>query len=382
MALSLGVSLVAAEIGLRVGLPDLGSDLFVAPDRSESPFLYNDRIGYELKPLARVKTVDDQGKPVWEQVTRDGFRGPERTLPKPRGIYRILVVGDSVAQGFGVSYNHSWPKFLEDSLNRRAAGGDARRRYEVINAGIGGYVSWQTLVRLEDRGLKYEPELVLVLVGWNDLVYSSRPRWKPGLGLSDIEEAYVGKPEEPQTELWATVRMPLYRYSYAARLVRQARNFVWNRNRIQALIEAHGHDSGLAFNERALDLYLQNLERIRRVARAAGARTGVVIWPTILTPNLLDDLDVHWRLLNTYANFPLSTRELWVWYTRYVNAQREFAARHGDVILIDAAGAFLDKKKSERLGLFPDLAHLTVAGNRLLAQAVEEALVQGSAVSR
>lgn len=363
VAASLVLSLTAGEIGLRIWLPNLAADLFEGPAGPESRFQYNDRVGYERTPFAWVQAFDDGGRLTWEQVNSDGFRGPERAVPKPPGTCRILTVGDSVVETFNVSYNQSWEKVLEDSLNSLSPTANSGRRYEVINAGIGGYVSWQALVRLEDRGLKYQPDLVLVLVGWNDLAYASLDHWRPGLNRADIQRTPPGK-------LWAALRMPLYRYSYVARLARQARGTTLR----EVGLRTHRRDSGLPFNEQALRLYVQNLERIRQTTTAAGARMGLIVWPTILTPELLDDPDVHQRLAMMYAYFPLSSRELWSWYARYVEVQRDFAARHPDVVLIDAVATLAHKDKKERLAVFPDLQHLTVEGNRALGVVVFQAL--------
>jgi lysophospholipase L1-like esterase len=44
------------------------------------------------------------------------------------------------------------------------------QRYEVINAGIEGYNSEYALGRLRDDILKYDPDLVTIYIGWNDLM--------------------------------------------------------------------------------------------------------------------------------------------------------------------------------------------------------------------
>ena len=374
------ITLMIAELSLRLWMPTLGSDLFsptsASKNPAESPFLYNDRIGYELKPFAIVESRDRDGSPAMERLNRDGFRGPEYVIPKPANTFRILAVGDSVVQGLNVAFEQTWEQVLERELNRRVGQSSSISRYEVINAGIGGYVSWQALVRLQDRGLKYNPDLVVVLVGWNDLIYSALPEWTPGIDLSKIERAHW-KPREAQRRegLWRRIRLSVYRVSYIARLVRQARNRAWNARRVQALIRERQKPSGLAFNERALAIYVQTLEQIYRVTKSHGARMGLIVWPTILSPELLDDPDIHRRLVPIYTNFPLSTRELWEWYLRYIEAQRQFARAHPDIVLIDVAAAFADKGKEERLRMFPDLAHLTVEGNRALAEVIRDVLI-------
>lgn len=359
-------SLLAGEVGLRAAMPLLGADLTPPPGRP-SPFRYDARIRYELKPFALVDAVDDEGRAILERMNSDGFRGREYAIPKPAGTFRILVVGDSVVQGLTVSYAQTWEQVLERLLNRRAAAPSLH--YEVINAGIGGYVSRQALVRLVDRGLKYQPDLVLVLVGWNDLVFSSVPSWTPAMDLTRFEQAFAGTPAADDSRRgWRLIRHTAYRLSYVARLVRQARNSVYNARRIQALIAQRQVDSGVPFNDQALRMYLANLERIHEAITTRGARLGVIVWPTILSPELLDDAEVHQRLVPIYSNFPLSTGELWAWYDRYAGAQQRFAARHAGVILVDAQRRMQGIPREARLRVFADLAHLTVEGNRVLAQ--------------
>jgi phospholipase/lecithinase/hemolysin len=59
-----------------------------------------------------------------------------------------------------------------------------------------------------------------------------------------------------------------------------------------------------------------------------------------------------------------------------LDAQRQFALRHLDIISIDAAAAFEDKDKKQRLRLFVDMCHFTVEGNRLLAEVILNKLIK------
>src|SRR5207244_1737730 len=101
-----------------------------------------------------------------ETMNSDGFRGPDRAIPKPANVYRVLAIGDSVVQAVigGIRYEESWPTLLEELLPGASAAPARAIRYEVINAGVGGYASWQALNRLRSRGLKYQPDLLIVLV--------------------------------------------------------------------------------------------------------------------------------------------------------------------------------------------------------------------------
>lgn len=365
---------LVAEIALRLFMPQLGADLFEDPvAQKESYNLYNNKVGYEPKPLACIRFDGINNMPETELLNSEGFRGPEHVTPKPDNIYRVLLIGDSVVQSLLTPYSHSWGKILEKRLQAEAALPAPKRTYEVINAGVGGYVSWQALRRLRERGLKYEPDIVLVLVGWNDMLYSYLPFWSQDIDLSKIEKAWASRKNEMpghRKGLLSKIRMSAYRVSYIARLVRAMRNFIWNAWRDMKLIKQRSSESGMEFNEEALRLYISNLEEIHDVTKAGGARMALITWPTIINLELLSDRDINRRIMSIYYNFPSSIYDIWKWYLRYTAAQREFAASHPDIVLIDAAKVFGEKGKKERLALFFDLAHPNGDGNSELAEVI------------
>jgi len=88
-----------------------------------------------------------------------GFREPRLPGPKPPGTRRIVVVGDSFTQGYGVEEDEAYPRQLERLL------GDI----EVINLGVPGSCPRDYAANLEEVGRAYEPDLVLVGVMANDV---------------------------------------------------------------------------------------------------------------------------------------------------------------------------------------------------------------------
>lgn len=85
---------------------------------------------------------------------------------------RILALGDSVTEGYGVPLNDAYPAKLQDLLRKRFAG--LHRPIDVINAGIGGSTSASALSRLRWH-LRARPDLILLALGANDMLRGLPP---------------------------------------------------------------------------------------------------------------------------------------------------------------------------------------------------------------
>ena len=84
--------------------------------------------------------------------------------PRPRGLRRIVVLGDSFAEGQGVKEGDTLARVLERLLEKRAPG-----RYEVRNCGRRGMDFPELFGSFEDA-LAYEPDLVIYTLTLNDAV--------------------------------------------------------------------------------------------------------------------------------------------------------------------------------------------------------------------
>jgi len=96
-----------------------------------------------------------------------GFRGTEFSEVKPPNTYRIFMVGGSTMIGSGgTSDETTIPGILQkifDSDNSNL------KKVEVINAGFGGANSNLELNLIKQKLVYYQPDLVVVYDGWNDL---------------------------------------------------------------------------------------------------------------------------------------------------------------------------------------------------------------------
>ncbi len=89
-------------------------------------------------------------------------RGPQ--VSKLGADARILAFGDSLTYGTGVTESDSYPRVLESLLGR-----------EVIRSGIPGEVSSAGLLRLPEELDRYQPQLVVLLHGGNDILRRHAP---------------------------------------------------------------------------------------------------------------------------------------------------------------------------------------------------------------
>lgn len=163
LAASMAMSLLVLEAGLSL-LPDHQTRAPGVLDYGDLVGPYHD--GGFLKPNLDVRIVGEHG-PVRFVTNNRGFRnGAEVVIPKPPGVYRILLVGDSFVVGYRIGQNETIGATLEADLRRRLG-----TNVEVLVAGAGHPAAYLEFVR--QHANRYDPDLVLVgLTLGNDLSHA------------------------------------------------------------------------------------------------------------------------------------------------------------------------------------------------------------------
>lgn len=118
--------------------------------KSSNPYLR-----YELIPGAKTANIS---------INSDGFRGPEYPIAKPSDTFRIIMLGDSETFSFMLTQSDSLAAQLESLLNEESGS----VHYEVLNFGVEGYNVFQELEMLKTKGLKYNPDLIILNYVLND----------------------------------------------------------------------------------------------------------------------------------------------------------------------------------------------------------------------
>jgi hypothetical protein len=117
------------------------------------------------RPDFLITTLAPSYRFVWNghetSTNRWGMRDRDYTLAKPAGTYRIAVLGPSLTMGNGVHDAEVFDNILEDRLAREPIT-NRYQKIEVLNFGTSGYALPQQLVQLEDRVLRFHPDLVIL----------------------------------------------------------------------------------------------------------------------------------------------------------------------------------------------------------------------------
>ena len=121
-------------------------------------FTNDDLLGWSSKP--NLDTVHaERGFNTHIYTNSEGIRvatpGSVNKYDKPNGTKRILVLGDSFAWGEGIEAEERFSNILEKKYLNNT---------QVINMGVDSYGTTQEYLQLKNRGLKYKPDIVILLV--------------------------------------------------------------------------------------------------------------------------------------------------------------------------------------------------------------------------
>tara|TARA_B110000027_G_C16083107_1_gene284583 strand:+ start:269 stop:1288 length:1020 start_codon:yes stop_codon:yes gene_type:complete len=113
-------------------------------------------------------------------INSHGFRDYEYNKNKDVNTYRILVLGDSTTYGYGIKMEHSYPKVLENLLNKNFKD----KKIEVLNLGVSGFNFIDYYNLYIEYGAQFQPDSIIIGVMKNDYILNS---------LNIIIEDGVGK---------------------------------------------------------------------------------------------------------------------------------------------------------------------------------------------
>ncbi|MBT3295330.1 MAG: tetratricopeptide repeat protein [Verrucomicrobia bacterium] len=209
--------------------------------RSSNPIL-----GYELKPNYYNPNPDQQF--TCRSINSHGQRDIERTVGRQPGVRRVLLLGDSIVESTEVAD-------VDDVMHRQLEKLYPDGKTEILNFGVGGYCTLAEVELLRVKGLKFDPDIVIVVFFHNDFA---------NFNWSVVETLAADKaPSRVFRELFS--RSHLFR----ATLVRSG----WTPSGMR--------DDPVVRNKSAIGAnnVAQGLALLRQLADRHGFRPGVAVWP-------------------------------------------------------------------------------------------------------
>ena len=286
-------------------------------------------VGHPTRLWGMASGVRDNAGAI-ATIHEQGLRGALPVVPRPDGVERVMVLGDSTFFGHGVGDDETLPARLQAELAERGVSA------EVINGAVPGYSTEQSLLLLEEQGWAYEPTLLVLGNLWSDnnvdgfrdidLLKTAAVYRDTGLGRSAFYRLLVAQ-------------LDRLRGGDGARMITWTTTSEWPEEGKRRV---------------PLEQYAANLDRIAHDARARGA--GVAF----IAP--ANDGLVSGRFRGTAGWDP------------YFDAQRQIAAHHG-APLVDGLAVLQADLAREPGALFLDEMHPNARGHRALGAAVAQALV-------
>jgi GDSL-like lipase/acylhydrolase family protein len=266
------------------------------------------------------------------RINSRGFRAREFTREKPSDVFRIIMLGDSVTFGlFGEDCDY--PGILQRLFDAEGPG-----RVEVINTAVEGYDSSDALRLLDRELLDYSPDLVTVLIGWNDLL--KRDPARPAASDFEKRAAYAIY-DVYLVRFWRKV---VYFYLRHALL------------RPETPLSPEEEEQMRGYSPL---VYKEHLQKI--VSTARRGRSDVVLFtlPSLLRPDIGPE-DV--RKLH-FPHFTYNLRKFLLLYERYNEALRDIGRLNGVPVI-----ELQEPLRGHESRLFMDTAHLECEGQRILSE--------------
>jgi lysophospholipase L1-like esterase len=286
---------------------------------------------------------------VFYHINEKGYRGHNFESNKPAGKTRIIFYGGSNVFDIWMPEDEDWPHKIESILNANGF-----PEVEVINAGIPGHASFDSVGRLWSEGHTFHPDYVVYCGAWNDMKKHFRfaepllRQMQPYPEDSDPRLNYQGRLDRFLSEhfqLFVRVRQKYYDWKLNADLEG----------------EAVQRDGTFDFDvqEEALTQYKLNIQLFVDCAKDIGA-----------VPVLMTEARLAVR-----ANEDQLAGRSWdeTLLTAYERVEQILTdvARDKNAVLVDAS-----KELNGRREFFTDRVHLTERGSHELAGLVAHGMAR------
>lgn len=129
----------------------------------DSAIQVSSSLHHTLKPNATIDGYSATGVAHPISLNSLGLRGDEPQIPKPHGVYRILVLGDESIFAANLAEENTTTGVLQSQIQQFQSD-----RVEVVNAGVPGYCPLLSLLQFRHQLIGLHPDVVVLHYDLND----------------------------------------------------------------------------------------------------------------------------------------------------------------------------------------------------------------------
>lgn len=291
-----------------------------------------------------------------------GYRGMELIKNKSEE-YRILVIGGSTTECVFLDDSETWPYLLEKNLNKTFDG----KKVIVMNVGKSGHDTRDHILQLTYLADEYNPDLVVMLIGVNDLIFTIRygEDWKPL--DSDYSRAFSYSPIYSLRESLSYKSFKVFWGFIMGEKPIDPTNYVQKRE-----IRANAPEIDKMPNiTRGLDYYELNINKLINISKEKNVPLLLMTQPSLWKKNIsnteensfVDD----WVVPEGHYSTPVMTEVMDQYNLRLL----EVCSKNLDIFCLDLASNI-----SKDLNNFFDEVHHTENGAKSISKQISQFIQQ------
>lgn len=274
-----------------------------------------------------------------------------------KSLIRIACFGGSSTWGAGNNNNETWPAYLQRYTDKLFA-----NKYEVINAGFGGYNTTLILNLIKNEFIDYKPDIIVIYSGYN--------------------ESTGGQPEVfSNTSKFQLLKHNIHNFISGKSVLYYASNRIFSKGNPLDAIKT---------SNRIIKKFKENIIEVLNICIANKIKLVIVKQPLYVKSLEKSSAEPGFLFFKYYKDpyfneetFKIIQNDLKkkIFYAKYgrtyyyqfliLKAIDEIKTRYKEIIVIDSVNKFISKNEKGE-SLFFDVVHLTREGNNILAKEIFE----------
>ncbi len=346
------ISLTAVLLTL-VGM-ELFARFILQVEPRQERYLLHPRMGWEWAPGYAALEID-HGVEYYLKISEQGLpHSPHYAIPKPEGTFRILALGDSVTHGPGAGPDEKFVRQMEVKIQEKLH----ERRVEVINGGTDDYGTEQELIWLQERGLRFEPDVILLTVYMNDSRPTERTNAITATGFNLLISRSAAYYYYIQSARELLLKEETSRDDFRFRYKDEFEDENWRKDsaNLTKLIQTADSDWGLAWTDEGMAALEENLKAVIRFVEEQDIPILISLTPVAVQVYAETETQLGTRALD------------------YPQLRLKSVLQADEFPVVDLLPVLREQRDAT---LFIDQAHYTVAGHTIVADVLVAALLEG-----